>query len=310
MYGVTDIDESFQYLGGLSAAVQSLSGNAPSEYIADLRQPNRAKTVKLQNFLNAEMDSRLLNREWLARMMKENYAGAALLSRMVDNLWGWQATSPHLVTEQLWSKTHQVLMEDSHGLGMREFLTQEREWAYQSIAARLLEATRKGFWTPGEDVRKELAAGYLQSVLRAGMACCDHTCNNPMLNQMVVQLVSIPGGLPSDVVQQFRLTVEKAIGRTLDDAEKVQREVKQQLAQGFSSKPQPSAQQETEAKETRSEQAKSQDAEAVPVKGFKLTQQTQSQDDAQIPASGLEWKILLAIIAIIAVIGIGVIRSK
>ena len=31
-------------------------------------------------------------------------------------------------------------MEDSHGLGMREFLTQEREWAYQSIAARLLEA--------------------------------------------------------------------------------------------------------------------------------------------------------------------------
>ena len=310
VYGVTDIDESFQYLGGLSAAVQSLSGNAPSEYIADLRQPNRAKTVKLQNFLNAEMDSRLLNREWLARMMKENYAGAALLSRMVDNLWGWQATSPHLVTEQLWSKTHQVLMEDSHGLGMREFLTQEREWAYQSIAARLLEATRKGFWTPGEDVRKELAAGYLQSVLRAGMACCDHTCNNPMLNQMVVQLVSIPGGLPSDVVQQFRLTVEKAIGRTLDDAEKVQREVKQQLAQGFSSKPQPSAQQETEAKETRSEQAKSQDAEAVPVKGFKLTQQTQSQDDAQIPASGLEWKILLAIVAIIAVIAIGAIRSK
>ncbi|MBR6058969.1 MAG: cobaltochelatase subunit CobN [Victivallales bacterium] len=309
IYGVTDIDESFQYLGGLFAAVESLSGNAPSEYIADLRRLNQAKTVQLQNFLAAELDSRLLNRDWLARMMQENYAGASLLSRMVDNLWGWQATAPHLVTQETWSQVHKVLVEDSHGLGLREFMSQDREWAYQSITARLLEATRKGFWSPGEEIRKELASGYLHSVLKAGMACCDHTCNNPTLNQMVVQLVSVPGGLPSDVVQQFRLAVEQAIGQKLDTAEKSQQELKQQLAQGFSRNGQ-SRQQSEEPRETRDEQARETSQDAVPVKGFKLKQAIESKDDAQIPASGLEWKVLLAIFAIIGIFAIGAIRNR
>ena len=302
VYGVTDIDESFQYLGGLSAAVNALSGNAPSEYIADLRRVDKAKAVLLKNFLSAELDSRLFNREWLARMMKENYSGAAMLSRMVDNLWGWQATSPHLVNQQTWTTAYNVLVEDKYGLGMHDFLTQEREWAYQSIAARMLEATRKGYWTPDENVRKQLAAGYLNSVLRAGMACCDHTCNNPIMNQMVVQLVSVPGGLPSDVVQQFRLAVEKSIGKTLDEAAQAQSELKRQIASGFAY----DNNYKTDAQKQREEQAREKGDDTVPVRGFKLKENVQSKDDAQIPASGLEWKVLVAIFAVIAIFAWGI----
>ena len=309
IYGVTDIDESFQYLGGLSAAVESLSGSTPSEYIADIRRQDKAKAVHLQNFLAAELNSRLFNHDWLARMMKETYAGASTLSRMVDNLWGWQATSPHLVTQETWSQTHKVLVEDKYGLGLRKFMSQDHEWAYQSITARLLEATRKGFWTPDEGIRKDLAAGYLQSVLRAGMACCDHTCNNPTLNQMVVQLVSVPGGLPSDVVQQFRLAVEQAIGQKLNTAEKSQQELKQQFAQGFSRNGQANLQTE-ELRKDRKEQSRETADDTVPVRGFKLKQAVETKDDAQIPASGLAWKVLLAIFAIIGVFAAGAIANR
>ena len=34
---------------------------------------------------------------------------------------------------------------------------------------------------------------YTASVVRKGVASCDHTCNNLMLNQMVVAILSIPG---------------------------------------------------------------------------------------------------------------------
>lgn len=30
------------------------------------------------------------------------------------------------------------------------------------------------------------ARNYAQSVIDNGVACCDHTCNNPLLHQMVV----------------------------------------------------------------------------------------------------------------------------
>ena len=308
VYGITDIDESFQYYGGLSAAVEALSGRTPGEYIADARRQEHTKAVSLKNFLAAELDSRLFNKEWLARMKEEEYAGASLISRMVDNLWGWQATSPHLVTQATWDTAHAVLIKDKYGLGLREFLSQEKEWAYQSVTARLLEANRKGFWTADDATRRELASGYLHSVLRAGMACCDHTCNNPTLNQMVVQLVSVPGGIPSDVVQQFRLAVEQAAGRSINDAEKAQSELRRQIAEGFSRDARLNSNR-MEQRNQQEENAKALSQEAIPVRGFKMTQMKTSQEDAQIPASGLEWKVLVAIFMIICVFAVGVNKS-
>lgn len=69
---------------------------------------------------------------------------------------------------------------------------------------------RKEFWAPALPVRQELAAGYARSVIAQGVACCDHTCNNPLLHQMVVNLISMPGVLAPDLQMRFQAAVEKA----------------------------------------------------------------------------------------------------
>ena len=189
VYGVTDIDEMYQYLGGLSLSVKKESGRAPETYIADLRRPAGENLTPLKTFLAGELDSRLYNREWIHAAMRENYAGGKLLARMTDNFWGWQAVAPENITAGDWNTLYEIYVKDRYRLGMKEFFAGGNEWAFQSMTARMLEAVRKNYWNAPAEIRRTLAAEYARSVIRQGMACCDHTCNNPLLNQMVVSLI-------------------------------------------------------------------------------------------------------------------------
>ena len=67
-------------------------------------------------------------------------------------------------------------------------------WAYQSIVARMLETVRKDYWKPDKKVIETLAKEYAESVKEVGLACCDHTCNNPQLTKFTSSvLMSVPG---------------------------------------------------------------------------------------------------------------------
>lgn len=89
LYGVTDIDDMFQYLGGLSLAVRTQSGRAPEQLILDNRNASSVRLTPLKRFIAAELRTRSLNPEWIAAQQNENYAGARMIARTVDNLWGW-----------------------------------------------------------------------------------------------------------------------------------------------------------------------------------------------------------------------------
>ncbi|MDR3279004.1 MAG: cobaltochelatase subunit CobN, partial [Synergistaceae bacterium] len=184
-YGMMDNDDMFMYLGGLSLAIRNLSGTAPQTLIADQRTLGAVSMESLAKFLGAEMRSRYLNPKWIEGMKAENYAGAREMSNYAEYLWGWQVTTPESVSEAAWKETYEVYVEDKYGLDLPEFMDKENAWAYQSMTARMLETTRKGYWDPGDDVRNKLAVSYATSVVNRGLACCDHTCNNPQFHQMV-----------------------------------------------------------------------------------------------------------------------------
>jgi cobaltochelatase CobN len=74
------------------------------------------------------------------------------------------------------------------------FKQSKNMWAYQSIVARMLETVRKDYWKPDKKVVETLAKEYAESVKEVGLACCDHTCNNPMLTKFTSNvLMSVPG---------------------------------------------------------------------------------------------------------------------
>ncbi|BBO92460.1 hypothetical protein [Desulfosarcina ovata] len=44
-----------------------------------------------------------------------------------------------------------------------------------------------------EQTVNRLAAEYALNVIEKGVACCHHTCNNLLFNQLVLNIISLPG---------------------------------------------------------------------------------------------------------------------
>lgn len=283
LYGVTDIDDMFQYLGGLSLAVRTQSGKTPEQLILDNRNASSVRLTPLKRFIAAELRTRSLNPEWIAALQNENYAGARMIARTVDNLWGWQSVTPENIDPSQWNELYEVYLKDRYRLGLRKFFQQENAWAEQSVSARMLEAVRKEFWNAPRQIRTELARNYAQSVIDNGVACCDHTCNNPLLHQMVVNLISVPGVMTPESVAKFQVAVERAAARTLSEQIRERRSQQAGLKQ--------SAPQQESAPRRR--------PELHPVRGYTMKQA--HDETTRMSSSGIRWVSILALLVLIAI---------
>lgn len=195
LIGTLDNDDVYQYLGGLAMAIRSVDGKSPEIYLTNLANPKDPRQETIEKYMGREMRSRTLNPEWIKAMMKEGYAGAKFVSQVTENLWGWQVTLPEAVDGAKWNELYETYVLDRNGLNLKELFRQAGNLvAYQALVARMLETTRKGYWKPDNRVIETLAKEYAKSAIEAGLACCDHTCNNPELTALTTRtLGSVPG---------------------------------------------------------------------------------------------------------------------
>ncbi|MDD4498628.1 MAG: cobaltochelatase subunit CobN, partial [Methanosarcinaceae archaeon] len=101
--------------------------------------------------------------------------------------------TPELITEAMWDEVYKTYFQDQYDTGINEHLKNTNPYAYQSMALNLIESARRGDWQPSEEVLKELAREYAESVVEEGATCCHHTCGNPTLARYIEGLVSVPG---------------------------------------------------------------------------------------------------------------------
>uniref|UniRef100_A0A7C5ER45 Cobaltochelatase subunit CobN n=1 Tax=Desulfobacca acetoxidans TaxID=60893 RepID=A0A7C5ER45_9BACT len=195
IFATLDNDDFFQDLGGLAMAIRVLDGKSPEIYITNLANPRAPRQETLARVMGQELRARYLNPEWLKAMLKEGYAGARFVDKVVEHLWGWQVTVPEAVDAAKWQQLYETLVVDKNGLDIKKLFRQVQNfWAYQSLLARMLETIRKGYWQPDKAVVETLAKEFADSAQEVGMACCDHTCNNPLLlNFAQAVLLSVPG---------------------------------------------------------------------------------------------------------------------
>jgi cobalamin biosynthesis Mg chelatase CobN len=141
------------------------------------------------------------------------------------------------------------------------------------LVARMLEAVRKGYWQAPEKTSRKLAAEYAVNVVEKGVACCDHTCNNPLLNEMVVNLIPLPGVLSPDIVEKFRLAVARMANKPL-------------------------AQQAAAASPAAADAAADPERSDT-VEGDKMTEMNRSDDATELTSSGVQWAASLFVLLII-----------
>ncbi|MEA1965795.1 MAG: cobaltochelatase subunit CobN, partial [Euryarchaeota archaeon] len=188
LYGMIDNDDFYQYLGGLLLTVRVLTGETPDAYVANLEDVNNLHMTTLEAAFRKELRSRYWNEKWIRAMMEHDYGGAREIMKFVEYMWGWDVTTPEMVTDADWNRIYDVYINDKYEIGADDFLKSENPAAYQSMTARMLEAARKGYWTPSDpDTLKTLVSEYVDSVLKCGeLACCHHTCGNLLLDDVYI----------------------------------------------------------------------------------------------------------------------------
>ncbi|MDY0249598.1 MAG: cobaltochelatase subunit CobN [Pseudomonas sp.] len=153
--GVLSTDHPFEFLGGLSRAIELIDGQAPDLYIADLRK-TQPKITKAERFLADELRSHFLNRQWITAMQAEGYAGTLEILNTINNVWGWQAMNQNMVRADQWQELHETFVMDKRDLQLNPWFEQHNASAQVQIIERLIEAIRKGYWSADERTQQQL----------------------------------------------------------------------------------------------------------------------------------------------------------
>ncbi len=185
LYGLLDNNDTFDYLGGLSLAVETVKGQVPNNFI--LAHENNAKisVEPLGTALLSELRGRFLNPQWLKPLMEEGYAGARTMgSEFFEYLWGWQVTNPDIVKDWVWDEVNEVYMNDRHQLGLDTFLEENHNAHVKSnMLGVMLVAAQKEFWQADEATLEALSKKFAELVIKNGLPGSGHTApDNPVFD--------------------------------------------------------------------------------------------------------------------------------
>ncbi|KQT46204.1 hypothetical protein ASG43_11205 [Aureimonas sp. Leaf454] len=156
-HDLLDSDDYYQFEGGMTAAVEHLSGARPAVYHNDHSRPERPVIRTLQEEIARVVRARVVNPKWIAGVMRHGYKGAFEMAATVDYLFAFAATTG-AVADHHFDAVHRAYLLDET---VRGFLLAHNEAAYREMNARLLEAIDRGLWSPrSNSARMSLAAAH------------------------------------------------------------------------------------------------------------------------------------------------------
>lgn len=149
--GITDVDHYFEYLGGISKAVETRTKSRPAIYISDSLSP-QTKIRSLEETVRLESRSKMLNPKWYEGMLEHGFRGVAEIENHLTNTFGWSATAD-AVDPWIYTEIARTFVLDRV---MFERLWELNQHSTQSLMRRLLEAHDRGYWNPDEDVLEQI----------------------------------------------------------------------------------------------------------------------------------------------------------
>jgi magnesium chelatase subunit H len=149
--GITDVDHYFEYLGGISKAVETRTQSRPAIYLSDSLSP-QTKIRSLEETVRLETRTKTLNPKWYEGMLKHGFRGVAEIENHVTNTFGWSATAD-AVDPWIYTEISKTFLLDKE---MFARLQELNPHSLASLAKRLLEAHERGYWNPDEQVLERL----------------------------------------------------------------------------------------------------------------------------------------------------------
>ncbi|OPX58527.1 MAG: cobaltochelatase subunit CobN [Methanobacterium sp. PtaB.Bin024] len=199
-----DTDDYYDWYGGMLLASQSLGGN-PEGLLADIRNQNDIKIRDVQDEIELEIRSQLLNPTYMDSLF-DTASGWMEYASRYENLFGMQATTG-CVSNEMWTLAAQNLLSDRFNVN-----SDYQAYATQSMLGWVVEASRRGMWQADAQLLSDLKDKYMQIATEYGVCCCHHTCGNLAFNQYMITGSS----LSTAQLQQFAAVLQGATGELLN----------------------------------------------------------------------------------------------
>lgn len=149
-HDLLDSDDYYQFQGGLTAAVRTLTGKNPQTYFGDNSIPANPRVRQLREEIARVYRSRVVNPKWISGVMRHGYKGAFEMAATIDYLFAYDATTK-CVEDFMYQGVAEAYLFDSN---VQDFIQEKNPWALRDMAERLLEAHQRGLWqsTPQESL--------------------------------------------------------------------------------------------------------------------------------------------------------------
>jgi cobaltochelatase CobN len=148
-HDILDSDDYYQFQGGMTAAIASVSGNAPEVYFGDNSRMAQPKVRKLSEEIARVYRSRVVNPKWTAGAMRHGYKGAFEMSATLDYLFAYDATT-NCVSDFMYEGVAEAYIFNPE---VQNFIKSSNPWALRDMSERLLEANQRGMW---QDVTEDM----------------------------------------------------------------------------------------------------------------------------------------------------------
>jgi cobaltochelatase CobN len=141
-HDLLDSDDYYQFQGGLSAAVERVSGRRPALWFGDHSRSSRPQLHRLEREFDKVLRSRVLNPRWIQAMRQHGYKGGFEMAASLDYLFAYDASTDRVPDWGYGAICDQWLGDPE----VLAFLEQSNPWALRDMAERLLEAHNRNLW--------------------------------------------------------------------------------------------------------------------------------------------------------------------
>lgn len=149
-HDILDSDDYYQFEGGLTAAVEKISGAKPSIYHNDHSRPEKPVIRSLDEEISRVVRARAVNPKWIAGVMRHSYKGAFEMAATLDYMFAFAATTG-AVHDHHFELVYQAYLVDDD---VRQFIEDNNLDALRDMARRFLEAIDRDLWQPKSNSAK------------------------------------------------------------------------------------------------------------------------------------------------------------
>lgn len=157
-FDILDIDDVYQYLGGMNSFVRTYGRKDAVTYMGDNSDPGRTKICSTQEELRFLFRSKVKNPKFNKGLMEHGYRGAAEMAKITEYTMAWDATSA-ITEDWMYEALADTYLFDK---GVHEWMDDVNPYAAMNILRTLGEAIERGLWNATEDYKERLKQLYLE----------------------------------------------------------------------------------------------------------------------------------------------------